>query len=442
MKEETIKRIVEAYQASTGKPCRYQGLSGEKEAPPCEFCRMIQHTAAGRDACHAQQLAACERAEEKDGFHILACHAGLVEWVVPVREQGRTAGFFHAGFAVSGGDGREKIEAQKKEYATRFSVSETGFRQALSETDVVESSRFSAYASLLTALPRLYGDAEHPAAVREAPDVRDIVYFENTGQSAPGSSGSLSSYIYQKELDREELTAFWKAIEVRASAVFTELMSGRGIAARELFEEILSLAYEEQDLSTAKISAEMLFHIIFLKYYGKDVYDVRFYRLAFETIQKLFKAETMGQIRWIMSESFDRMYGFYNSGENEESGRRAVQAIMDYLERNYASDVRVADAAAAAFLSPEYASRLVKKETSFTIKWALNQIRMRHAQELLIQTRMPVADISRAVGYKDTRGFYKMFAKHFGITCTEMRSRFSGVEQKESTGPGKQPPTR
>ena len=72
------------------------------------------------------------------------------------------------------------------------------------------------------------------------------------------------------------------------------------------------------------------------------------------------------------------------------------------------------------------------------MEWALNQIRMRHAQELLVQTRMPVAEISRAVGYRDTRGFYKMFTKHFGITCTEMRSRFSGVERDGGGGTGEE----
>ena len=438
MKEETVNRILSAYEAAAGKPCRYQAAREDPAAPPCAFCRLIQRSPAGAAACRAQQLAACERAEERNGYHVLACHAGLVEWVVPVREEGRLEGWFHAGFAVSSGDGREKIEFQEKEYLARFGAEEEEFREALDGTDVVSSGKFAAYASLLAALTRICGESEAPDTRRTAPDIRDIVYFEGADAGSGPHGRALSSYVFQRELDREEMTAFWKAIEVRASAVFTELMSGRGIAARQLFEEIMALAYAEEDPETAKISAEMLFHIIFLKYYGKDVYDVRFYRLAFETIRRLFEADGMDRIRRIMNASFDEMYGFYNAGAEKESGSRAVQTIMDYLERNYASDIRVADAAAAAYLSPDYASRLVKKETSFTIKWALNQIRMRHAQELLVQTRMPVAEISRAVGYRDTRGFYKMFTKHFGITCTEMRSRFSGVERDGGGGTGEE----
>ena len=427
MKEHTIQKIILAYEAATGQPCRYQEATDPLGEVPCTLCRMVRRTQAGISACAERQLTACERAGGDRGFSVLACHAGLVEWVVPVRESGRLAGFFHAGFAASGG--KEKILAQERDFLDRFSLTSPEFLRALEETPVIDSARCSHYGALLYALTQIYSESPPQGGSVAAPDVREIVYFfdEEQAKERPAVQ-PLSSYIYSADLDREQMTALWQTIEMRAAAVFTELMSGRGVAAKALFDDILSFAYEEQDLTTAKISAEMLFHIIFLKYYGKDVYDVRFYRLAFETIRRLFETRSMDGVRAVMNASFDEMYGYYNTGNAERSGLRAVQDIMDFLEKNYASDIRVADAAAAAYLSPEYASRLFKKETSFTIKWCLNQIRMRHAQELLTRTRLPVAEISRMVGYHDTRGFYKMFAKHFGMTCSEMRSRFSGVK--------------
>ena len=427
MKEETIQKIILAYEAAVGHPCRYQDAADPVIEVPCALCRLVRRTSSGISACADRQLAACERAGGEGGFSMLACHAGLVEWVVPIRESGRLVGFFHAGFAASGG--KEKILAQEQGFLEGFSLTSAEFLQALEETPMIESARCSHYGAMLYALTQIYSESPPRGESMAAPDVRDIVYFFDEEQAKEHPAVQpLSSYIYSTDLDREQMTALWQTVEMRASAVFTELMSGRGVAAKAMFDDILSFAYEEQDLTTAKISAEMLFHIIFLKYYGKDVYDVRFYRLAFETIRRLFETRSMDGVRSVMNASFDEMYGYYNTGNADRSGLRAVQEIMDYLEKNYASDIRVADAAAAAFLSPEYASRLFKKETSFTIKWCLNQIRMRHAQELLTQTRLPVAKISRMVGYRDTRGFYKMFAKHFGMTCSEMRSRFSGVK--------------
>ncbi len=427
MKEQTIQKIILAYQAAVGQPCQYQDAADPLREVPCALCRLLRRTPAGISACADRQLAACERAGGEGGFSVLACHAGLVEWVVPIRESGHLLGFFHAGFAASGG--KEKILAQKRSFLDRFSLPEAEFLKALEETPVIDSGRYSHYGAVLYALTQIFSESPSQGESVSAPDVRDIVYFFDEEQAKEHPTVQpLSSYIYSADLDREQMTALWQNIEMRAAAVFTELMSGRGVAAKALFDDILSFAYEEQDLTTAKISAEMLFHIIFLKYYGKDVYDVRFYRLAFETIRRLFEAKSMDGVRAVMNASFEEMYGYYNTGNAERSGLRAVQEIMDYLEKNYAEDIRVADAAAAAYLSPEYASRLFKKETSFTIKWCLNQIRMRHAQELLTQTRLPVAQISRMVGYHDTRGFYKMFAKHFGMTCSEMRSRFSGVK--------------
>ncbi len=433
MKEETIQKILTAYRTAVGQPCQYQPADGPDREVPCELCRLVRRTEAGRAACTERQLAACERAEGEGGCSLMACHADLVEWVVPVWEAGRLSGYFHGGFAA-GSDGKERIGAQEEEFLKRFSMTPQEFRRALEQTPVIDSGRFGHYGAVLTALTRIYDPAPSQEDSRTAPDVRDIVYFYDEAQpNEHPMAQPLSSYVFRSNLDREEMTAFWKTIEVRATAVFTELMSGRGVAAKALFDGIMSLAYEEQDLTTAKISAEMLFHIIFLKYYGKDVYDIRFYRLAFDTIRRLFEARSMDGIRTVMNAGFDEMYGFYHTGESGRIGNRAVQDIMDFLEKNYARDIRVTDVAAAVFLSPEYASRMFKKETSFTIKWCLNQIRMRHAQELLLQTRLPVAEISRAVGYRDTRGFYKMFAKHFGMTCSEMRSRFSGVKNGKKT---------
>ena len=94
---------------------------------------------------------------------------------------------------------------------------------------------------------------------------------------------------------------------------------------------------------------------------------------------------------------------------------------MNYLEKHYAEDIKISDIEKITYMSSSYVSRLFKKETSLTIKACLINIRMRHAQELIVNTNMMIKDVVEAVGYPDIRGFYKMFLKHFGVTCSEMR---------------------
>ncbi len=122
-----------------------------------------------------------------------------------------------------------------------------------------------------------------------------------------------------------------------------------------------------------------------------------------------------------MDIAFGNMYEFYNVDYGNPGIKTVSPPIVKYLEENYARDIKIQEIENLVYMSPAYASRLFKKETSFSIQSCLINIRMKHAQDLLISTDMPIKDIAMAVGYSDIRGFYKMFAKYFGVTCSEMR---------------------
>ena len=171
-------------------------------------------------------------------------------------------------------------------------------------------------------------------------------------------------------------------------------------------------------------------YIIYLKFYNKDLYDTRFYRLTFETVNKLTDANTIEEIENIMDEAFRSIFLFFNVEGSHGERKTVSPPIIKYLEENYKNEIKISDIEKITYMTSAYASRLFKKETSFTIKACLINIRMKHAQELLLNTDMPIKDIAAAVGYTDIRGFYKMFSQHFGITCSEMReNRVDGIKQ-------------
>ena len=100
------------------------------------------------------------------------------------------------------------------------------------------------------------------------------------------------------------------------------------------------------------------------------------------------------------------------------------QNIIRYLEQNYKKDIKIDDIGRYLYMSSAYISRIFKAETKTTVKQYLNNIRMRHAQEYVLNSDVKIKDIGYLVGYRnDLRGFYKMFKKHFGMTCREMRQK-------------------
>ena len=160
------------------------------------------------------------------------------------------------------------------------------------------------------------------------------------------------------------------------------------------------------------------------------VYDTRFYRLNFETANKLMAASSIEEVESISDEAFRSIFLFFNVEGNHGERKTISPLIIKYLEENYKNEIKISNIEKITYMTSAYASRLFKKETSLTIKTCLINIRMKHAQELLLNTDMPIKDIAAEVGYTDIRGFYKMFSQHFGITCSEMReNRVEGVKQ-------------
>lgn len=193
---------------------------------------------------------------------------------------------------------------------------------------------------------------------------------------------------------------------------------------------IVAQCFKGAEVVYAKVAAEMLLHIIYLKFYNKDLYDTRFYRLNFEMANKLMAASSIEEVESISDEAFRSIFLFFNVEGNHGERKTISPLIIKYLEENYKNEIKISNIEKITYMTSAYASRLFKKETSLTIKTCLINIRMKHAQELLLNTDMPIKDIAAEVGYTDIRGFYKMFSQHFGITCSEMReNRVEGVKQ-------------
>lgn len=93
-----------------------------------------------------------------------------------------------------------------------------------------------------------------------------------------------------------------------------------------------------------------------------------------------------------------------------------LHQILEMIEANYMREIRLTDVAKQFYLSPNYLSILIKKETGLTFSELLIQKRIALAKKMLAQTSLPIQDIMEQVGYKDYSCFIKLFKKHTGST--------------------------
>ena len=100
--------------------------------------------------------------------------------------------------------------------------------------------------------------------------------------------------------------------------------------------------------------------------------------------------------------------------KRKDRNRVDLQSIKKYVDENYRSDITLEATADAFFISKEYLSKLFKNEVGVGFSNYITKMRMCKAKELL-ESGVPIRDVSDMVGYKDIAHFYKVFKKHFNV---------------------------
>lgn len=96
------------------------------------------------------------------------------------------------------------------------------------------------------------------------------------------------------------------------------------------------------------------------------------------------------------------------------SNERMIE-IENYIRQNY-KNVTLKSTAEHFYLSPQYLSTIIKQQTGKSFTEILRSIKMQHAHDMLLNTKMKIDDICEAVGYRDTTQFIRTFKKQFGST--------------------------
>jgi len=112
-----------------------------------------------------------------------------------------------------------------------------------------------------------------------------------------------------------------------------------------------------------------------------------------------------------------------SANKAERRGRRdAMSRVMDYIREHIADPaLTLTDAAAAAFLSPNYLTHLLRKETGSTFSELVLERRMRLARTHLMNSNKPLSHIAQICGFADEAYFSRRFRKAHGLPPGQFR---------------------
>lgn len=106
-----------------------------------------------------------------------------------------------------------------------------------------------------------------------------------------------------------------------------------------------------------------------------------------------------------------------------------MDILHSFLEENYTNEtLNIVQIAKAVHLTPGQTNRKLKQKTGLTTEQFLLDFRLHKAKQQLLQSDIPMAVITEAVGLKDQAHFSQAFKKKYGVSPREFR------RQQENAG--------
>ncbi|NYE06375.1 xylan 1,4-beta-xylosidase [Bacillus niacini] len=117
-----------------------------------------------------------------------------------------------------------------------------------------------------------------------------------------------------------------------------------------------------------------------------------------------------------------------NKGQNER-----LTDIIDYIQSNYREPLSLEEVAGIHYLSIPYLSKFFKKQTGKTFSQYLNEIRLAHAVNELVNSDKPITRIALDNGFPNLASFNRVFNESYQIKPVEYRKQMTGstVEEKD-----------
>lgn len=181
-------------------------------------------------------------------------------------------------------------------------------------------------------------------------------------------------------------------------------------------EELQEAVKKETPYDVQSVKELYVFLMVTLLHFVKE--DIGKLEVRIEGIRRA--AKETGALEEL-NEIIDRCFEDSLGSRQRQELSYAVRIAVQYLADNYKSQIDLSDVASHVGLSPEYLSRIFKKETGINFVVYLNNIRLKHALDLLENTNLKVYEIAENVGYSNLSYFSTVFKKNFGMNPFEYK---------------------
>ncbi|MBW6474735.1 MAG: AraC family transcriptional regulator [Anaerolineaceae bacterium] len=115
---------------------------------------------------------------------------------------------------------------------------------------------------------------------------------------------------------------------------------------------------------------------------------------------------------------------------NIQTQNEAFNQIDAYLRRNLHKNISREDLSKVFHISPSHLARIFRNTSGMTITKRLLQLRIDRAKQLLLESSLPISEISLQIGYTNFSYFTNIFRKETGVTPSDFRRTQGNARRK------------
>jgi two-component system response regulator YesN len=134
-------------------------------------------------------------------------------------------------------------------------------------------------------------------------------------------------------------------------------------------------------------------------------------------IQQVFSSKNVDALCAWCCETIYRL----REERRDTTGRQVIDRVIEILHTECQEDISLNSLAKRVYLSPSYLSYLFKKNTGESYIKFFTRLRMKKAEELLLQTNLKVGEVGKQVGYANTSYFCILFRDFYGMSPSQYR---------------------
>lgn len=150
--------------------------------------------------------------------------------------------------------------------------------------------------------------------------------------------------------------------------------------------------------------------------------------IPFDSNQNIIAFITTQPYLYEITDYFAEQFEMVMSATGNSSRDSVLDDILYYIEHNYASNIKLEGIAALFGYNSSYLGKIFNKNVGESFNSYVDQVRIKHAIELLVENKHKVYEIAEMVGYKNVDYFHKKFKKYVGESPAEYRKKLDNQE--------------